>query len=439
MRNIPDVALTGDNIFVMYGDGSSGVYGGTSCATPLWAAFTALVNQQAAAYGLSYMGFINPAIYAIGKGSSYASLMHDITTGNDTSSSSPSEFYATTGYDLCSGWGTPNGSLINALTVPPDSLGVSPATGFSSSGLIGGPFSVTSENLSLTNSGAASLTWALNSASPWLTVTPVGGTLTPGAASSVSVSLNAAANTLAGGSHTATIWITNLTSGYVASRQFTLTVNSQLVQNPGFETGTLTNWTQSGNTAYTGVTTTSAYVHSGNYGAELGPSGTLGYLSQTISTTVGKPYLLSFWLTNPKPGGSPNQFVVSWNGTTLYNQTNLPVAGWTNLQFTVTSSTTNSVLEFGFRNDPGYFGLDDVSVAPIATPSLVALAKASASMQFSFNTAVGATYQTQYATGLFHPVWNNLGQPFVATSTNTTIIDSGATDQQRFYRVVIQP
>jgi hypothetical protein len=36
--------------------------GGTSCATPLWAAFTALVNQQAANQGLSSVGFLNPAL-----------------------------------------------------------------------------------------------------------------------------------------------------------------------------------------------------------------------------------------------------------------------------------------------------------------------------------------------------------------------------------------
>ena len=51
-RNIPDVALTADNIFVSYNNGdASGTYYfmGTSCAAPLWAGFTALVNQQSVA------------------------------------------------------------------------------------------------------------------------------------------------------------------------------------------------------------------------------------------------------------------------------------------------------------------------------------------------------------------------------------------------------
>ena len=115
-RNIPDVALTADNVYVAYGNGTSGEFGGTSCAAPLWAGFIALVNQQAAANGESSVGFINPAIYAIAAGANYAVCFHDVTTGNNTWPSSPNLFYATNGYDLCTGLGTPNGTnLINAL------------------------------------------------------------------------------------------------------------------------------------------------------------------------------------------------------------------------------------------------------------------------------------------------------------------------------------
>ena len=81
--------------------------GGTSCAAPLWAAFTALVNQQAAAASQPPVGFLNPALYAIGKGANYTTCFHDITTGNNTWSGSPNLFFAVPGYDLCTGWGTP--------------------------------------------------------------------------------------------------------------------------------------------------------------------------------------------------------------------------------------------------------------------------------------------------------------------------------------------
>ena len=115
-RNTPDVALTGDNVYITYGGyGASMGEAGTSCAAPLWAGFMALVNQQAAANGNPSVGFINPAIYAIATNSSYASCFHDITTGNNATSDSPGAFYATAGYDLCTGLGTPTVNLINAL------------------------------------------------------------------------------------------------------------------------------------------------------------------------------------------------------------------------------------------------------------------------------------------------------------------------------------
>jgi subtilase family serine protease len=115
-RNIPDVAMTADNVWVIYGDGESGEFGGTSCAAPLWAAFTALVNEQGVQNARSSVGFLNPALYTLGLGSSYAATFHDITVGNDTNASIKNEFFAVAGYDLCTGWGTPNGTnLINAL------------------------------------------------------------------------------------------------------------------------------------------------------------------------------------------------------------------------------------------------------------------------------------------------------------------------------------
>jgi uncharacterized repeat protein (TIGR01451 family) len=116
-RNVPDVALTADDVFVIAdgGVGYTGV-GGTSCASPLWAGFTALVNQLAALNSRSPVGFINPALYAIATGTNYANCFHDIRTDNNRWSGSPNLFDATNGYDLCTGLGTPRGTnLIIAL------------------------------------------------------------------------------------------------------------------------------------------------------------------------------------------------------------------------------------------------------------------------------------------------------------------------------------
>jgi hypothetical protein len=60
------------------------------------------------------IGFINPYIYPIGLGSSYTSDFHDITTGSNGA------YSAATGYDLVTGWGSPNGqNLIDALAQAP--------------------------------------------------------------------------------------------------------------------------------------------------------------------------------------------------------------------------------------------------------------------------------------------------------------------------------
>ena len=118
--NVPDVAMAANYVLDVFtaknGDRIYEWVNGTSCAAPLWAGFTALVNQQAAALGKPFVGFMNPALYSIGKSSLYPSCFHDIISGNNTNSRSPTLYFAQPGFDLCTGWGTPNGaSLINAL------------------------------------------------------------------------------------------------------------------------------------------------------------------------------------------------------------------------------------------------------------------------------------------------------------------------------------
>jgi uncharacterized repeat protein (TIGR01451 family) len=120
LRDVPDVALTADNVYVIFDQGQAGAFGGTSCAAPLWAGFTALVNQQAVANNQRTVGFLNPAIYTIGKSANYTNCFHDITTGNNTNTVVSNQYFAAPGYDLCTGWGTPTGSnLITALLSVP--------------------------------------------------------------------------------------------------------------------------------------------------------------------------------------------------------------------------------------------------------------------------------------------------------------------------------
>jgi hypothetical protein len=116
MRNCPDVSSVSVGISIVDDNGQSAKFGGTSAGGPLWAGFCALVNQQAKISGRPAVGFLNPALYTIGRGATYSSCFHDITTGNNFNAANPTRYSATTGYDLCTGWGSPKGqALINAL------------------------------------------------------------------------------------------------------------------------------------------------------------------------------------------------------------------------------------------------------------------------------------------------------------------------------------
>ena len=221
MRNVPDVAMVGDNVYVCYNNGASGGMGGTSCAAPLWAGFIALVNQQAQANHRSTVGFINPALYALGAGPAF----HDVTTGNNFSASSPSHYSAVAGYDLCTGWGTPSGSsLIAALAGPADGLQVTPSSSFTASGFVGGPFTSTSGTYVLLNSGSTTLNWKAQATQSWLTLSSTGGNLLAGGSATVIASFNSVANALASGSYTDTLTFLNNTSGVSQVRSVSLSI-----------------------------------------------------------------------------------------------------------------------------------------------------------------------------------------------------------------------
>ncbi len=109
LRNIPDIAAEAnfDN-WTCYDGACAGGWGGTSFAAPRWAGFLALVNQQAANDGVGPVGFINPQVYTLGQGPDYDFDFHDITSGNNNNGKGVS-YNAVTGYDLVTGWGSPNG------------------------------------------------------------------------------------------------------------------------------------------------------------------------------------------------------------------------------------------------------------------------------------------------------------------------------------------
>ena len=102
-RGVPDVAGNADPAsgYQVRVDGQSFVIGGTSAVAPLWAGLVALMNQK-----LGHpVGFLNPLLYGSVQGKQ---ALHDITSGNNGA------YEASTGWDACTGWGSPVGSRLLA-------------------------------------------------------------------------------------------------------------------------------------------------------------------------------------------------------------------------------------------------------------------------------------------------------------------------------------
>jgi kumamolisin len=127
MRCVPDVAAISDGdldnvsigagfqpanftdagVLIVYDNGKDQGASGTSLAAPVWAGFTALINQSRATAGQGPIGLLNPHLYPLGG----SSVFNDVTSGSNGA------YSATAGYDLCTGLGSPNvANLISALT-----------------------------------------------------------------------------------------------------------------------------------------------------------------------------------------------------------------------------------------------------------------------------------------------------------------------------------
>jgi hypothetical protein len=171
------------------------------------------------------------------------------------------------------------------------------------------------------------------------------------------------------------VWLPTIARADVSSISICDSVPGNLVVNCGFESGDFSGWTQSGNTGFTLVTAGSPFfANSGDYGAQLGPMGSDGFLSQDIPTAPGDTYTISWYLdTN---GGGPSDFSVLWNGNQIFSEsttTQQNTSFYTGFIRYSSNEYANplgdsTTLTFEFRNDQSYWGLDDIGVVLFGTP-----------------------------------------------------------------------
>jgi kumamolisin len=220
-RNGPDVSANANFTYYTCADQEACLaneYGGTSFAAPIWAAYTALVNQQLANNAQPPVGFLNPTIYAQNVTSIYDTDFHDITSGTSGS------YSAVTGYDLVTGWGSPNGTaLINALaplpTSPTFSIGASPSSVSVVQGSSGGSTITTTAVDGFDAAVALTASGQPTGVTVGFNPTPIAA---PGSGTST-VKLTVASNTATG---TYPITITGIGGGVTQTAKITLTVTA---------------------------------------------------------------------------------------------------------------------------------------------------------------------------------------------------------------------
>ncbi|HLY43634.1 MAG TPA: S53 family peptidase [Terracidiphilus sp.] len=295
LRNGPDVAANANFTFYTCADQTTcnaNLYGGTSFAAPMWAGYIALVNQQRIANSQGLLGFLNPTIYGqnVSGGSlsaAYSADFHDVTSGTSGS------YSAVTGFDLVTGWGSPNAGLIAALSGPqqPDfSLSASPTSVTIAQGGSGGS-TITS---TVVGGYGDAVTLSASGQPTGVNVTFSPGSITGTGTSSMSITVasSVAANTYPitvtgkgsdGTTHTTTVslTVTGVTAGFSLSASPTSITIARSSSGSVSISSAITG-------GFSGTITLSASGEGSQNSVSFTPASITGAGSSTMKITVGK-------------------------------------------------------------------------------------------------------------------------------------------------------
>jgi len=263
-RGLGDIAFDGDpeSGAIVIVDGSNQQIGGTSLSSPLFVGVWARALATK-----SSLGFAAPLIYS-DAASNYSADFHDVTSGNNSGET------AAAGWDYPTGFGSVNiANFVSHVTGGGGGTGGTPSANFSftTNGLTAN-FTDTS-----TDSGGTIGSWSWTFGD--------GGT---------STSQNPTHTYAAAGTYSVTETVTDSQDGKQSSKTEQVTVSSgggggsQLLGNPGFETGSAAPWTMSSGTLCDSSCGESP--HSGTYYAYLDGYGTThtDNVSQTVTIPAGK-------------------------------------------------------------------------------------------------------------------------------------------------------
>ncbi|OIJ67641.1 S53 family peptidase [Streptomyces mangrovisoli] len=338
---------TGVAVYDTYGGSGWAVYGGTSASAPIIAGVYALAGTPGSS---DY-----PAKYPY----SHTSNLYDVTSGNNGSCTTSYFCTAGTGYDGPTGWGTPNGTTAFASGTSTGNT-VTVTNPGSQSTVTGSSVSL---QISATDSAGASLTYSASGLPTGLSISSSG--LISGTASTA-------------GTYQVTVTATDST-GATGSASFSWTVStsggggtctsSQLVTNPGFESGT-TGWTET-----SGVITTDSgeAAHAGSYKAWLDGYGSshTDTLSQSVTVPSGCKATFTFYLhidtAETSTSTAYDKLTVTAGSTTLATYSNLNKAtGYTQKSFDLSSyAGTTVTLKWSGVEDSSLqtsFVVDDTAV-----------------------------------------------------------------------------
>ena len=145
-----------------------------------------------------------------------------------------------------------------------------------------------------------------------------------------------------------------------------------LVVNGGFESNAslpATGWTTVNADAFAGISTSAVNAHSGDNCLFLGAptANPMDELSQTLATTAGTAYAVTFWGRQSGGNATNSNSVVTFDGQTVFS--GIMDSTWTQHTSTIVASSNSSILDLASWNSPSFAFFDDFSVTPVPEPA----------------------------------------------------------------------